>query len=85
MACSPGRFVYLIQSDNDPTKWYVGNTDDVARRLTEHNSGRSPFTSRYTPWQLRSTMEFADSYRAIAFEKYLKSGSGRAFSRRHFR
>ena len=81
----PGRFVYLIRSSSDSTRWYVGLTCDVARRLKEHNDGLSPHTARYGPWELVLSMEFADQYRALAFEKYLKTGSGRAFSNRHFR
>jgi putative endonuclease len=81
----PGRFVYVIRSSSDAARWYVGLTSDVARRLREHNDGLSPHTARYCPWKLVLSMEFADEYRALAFEKYLKTGSGRAFSNRHFR
>jgi putative endonuclease len=85
MHCHPGKFVYLIRSSSDAARWYVGLTSDVARRLEEHNNGRSPHTAKYRPWTLVVSMEFADEYRALAFENYLKTGSGRAFSNRHFR
>ena len=42
-------------------------------------------TAKYKPWKLELYIAFSDEKRAIAFEKYLKSGSGRAFSARHFR
>ena len=85
MHVPPGSFVYLIQSTADATQWYVGLTSDVSRRLTEHNEGRSPHTAKHRPWKLALTLSFADPYKALAFEKYLKSGSGRAFAIRHFR
>jgi predicted GIY-YIG superfamily endonuclease len=60
-------------------------TSDVRRRLAAHNAGESPHTRKHRPWRLLVVaLEFADSERAIAFEAYLKSGSGRAFMKRHF-
>jgi putative endonuclease len=41
-------------------------------------------TSKYRPWRLRIYFAFSDEARALAFEKYLKSGSGRAFAKKHF-
>ncbi len=77
------RFVYFLRSrkDNSP---YVGVTSDVAQRLDTHNSGGSSYTAAHRPWRLIVAMEFADEDRALAFERYLKSGSGRAFAKRHF-
>ena len=76
--------VYLIQSDSNPTQHYVGVTTDFARRLDSHNAGLSPHTSKYRPWRLVVSLTFVDQQRARRFEKYLKSGSGRSFIRRHF-
>jgi putative endonuclease len=81
----PPRFVYLLQSVLVPAEYYVGITSDPVSRLHAHNSGESPHTSRYRPWRVLLTMEFADSEKALAFESYLKTGSGREFARRHFR
>ena len=78
------RYVYLIQSIKNPTQWYVGITDDIKRRLAEHNEGKSPYTSKYRPWALQVTIGFEDETKANAFERYLKSGSGHAFVKRHF-
>ena len=36
------------------------------------------------PWQFVVSIEFAEERTAVHFERYLKSGSGRAFARRHF-
>jgi putative endonuclease len=60
------------------------STDDLRARLAKHNAGEVPHTSKYRPWRLRTYIAFDDEQRAIAFEKYLKSGSGRAFAKKHF-
>jgi putative endonuclease len=52
--------------------------------LDDHNAGRCPHTTRYRPWRLHVVIEFPVEARAIRFERYLKSGSGREFARRHF-
>jgi predicted GIY-YIG superfamily endonuclease len=65
-------------------RFYVGLTSDVRSRLVTHNSGGCPHTARYRPWQLHVVLEFQDETPAIRFERYLKSGSGRAFAKRHF-
>ena len=78
------RYVYLIQSLSRPDQRYVGITLDLKRRLRDHNSGDSPHTSKYRPWELVTAVAFTDEKKAAAFEQYLKSGSGRAFARRHF-
>ena len=79
------RFVYVLQSIAVPAQYYVGITSDPVSRLGAHNSGDSPHTSRYKPWRVLLTMEFAEPEKALAFESYLKTGSGREFARRHFR
>jgi putative endonuclease len=77
-------FVYLLQSQVDPSKFYVGISNDPARRLEEHNSGLSIHTNKYRPWTVMVTVAFADAAKAAAFDRYLKSGSGRAFAKKHF-
>src|SRR5262249_27888236 len=78
------RFVYALQNVNEPDRHYVGLTSDPVRRLEWHNAGRCSHTAKSRPWKLAVSIEFPDESRAIAFEKYLKSGSGRAFAKRHF-
>ena len=78
------RFVYLLKTVNRPHRPYVGVTSNVARRLEAHNTCLGIYTSRWRPWQLIVAVEFLDEARALSFERYLKSGSGRAFARRHF-
>src|SRR5580765_5903060 len=78
------RIVYVIRSDTDPSRHYVGITSDVRDRLDWHNHGPSGHTVSYRPWSLVVSMEFPTEKAARRFEKYLKSGSGRAFTKRHF-
>ena len=73
-------FVYSIQSENNPDKFYVGLTSDVQRRLDEHNAGKSIHTNEFKPWNLVSYTAFLDKSRAESFESYLKTSSGRAFA-----
>ena len=80
----PKRTVYILRSLSEPKRPYIGLTSDVHARLADHNAGRCPHTARYRPWQLHLTIELPDEPRAIEFERYLKSGSGRAFAKRHF-
>ncbi len=77
-------FVYLLQSEADLSRHYVGITDYPARRLEEHNSGQSNHTNKHKPWKVVVTVGFVDAAKAAAFERYLKSGSGRAFANKHF-
>ena len=78
------RFVYVLKSADPKSHFYTGLTTDVRARLADHNAGRCPHTARYRRWQLHVTIELPDEQRAVAFERYLKSGSGRAFAKRQF-
>jgi predicted GIY-YIG superfamily endonuclease len=78
------RFVYILRSGADPSRHYVGRTDDVDRRLDWHNTGPSGYTLQHRPWRVIVSIEFPNGSAAAGFERYLKSGSGRAFAKRHF-
>jgi predicted GIY-YIG superfamily endonuclease len=78
------RFVYVLRNADQKPKFYIGLSSDVDARLSDHNMGRCPHTASRRPWQLHVILEFSDEKRAIRFERYLKSGSGRAFAKRHF-
>ena len=80
----PRRFVYILRSDTDPDRHYVGLTSDVERRLEWHNAGPSGVTVHHRPWSLVVSLKFTDAATAAHFERYLKTGSGRAFAKRHF-
>ena len=77
-------YVYVLQSEQDSDRHYVGITDDIVRRLEEQNSGKSTHTNKFRPWKIVVSVGFVDAAKATAFESYLKSGSGRAFAKKHF-
>jgi predicted GIY-YIG superfamily endonuclease len=77
-------YVYILKSMIRANRFYTGLSDDPERRLSEHNRGLSWSTRRLRPLRLVATIRFEDPDTAERFEKYLKSGSGRAFAKRHF-
>ena len=79
------RFVYVLKNTSQPPRYYTGVTSDVSERLDSHNQGQCRHTASGRPWYLDVVVEFADEQRAVMFERYLKSGSGCAFAKRHFR
>ncbi len=72
-------YVYILESV-DGGHFYVGLTNDLKARLRDHNAGHVAHTSKFGPWRVKTYLAFDDYSRASAFEKYLKSGSGRAFA-----
>ena len=79
------RFVYVLRNADNPPRYYTGLTADVATRLMEHNAGSCIHTAKYRPWSIDVVIEFGEERCAVAFERYLKSGSGVAFAHRHLR
>ena len=77
-------YVYILVSESDPSRHYTGRTNELTARLKKHNAGEVPHTSKFCPWRIETYVGFSDEQKAIAFERYLKSGSGREFARRHF-
>jgi predicted GIY-YIG superfamily endonuclease len=74
------KYVYLLQSISHPEQRYVGLTSHIENRLSAHNAGHSTHTAKFCPWTLAGYLAFNDESKAADFEKYLKSGSGRAFA-----
>ena len=74
--------VYILRCSNGT--WYTGCTNDLDDRLVRHSKGMVQYTSDKLPVECICAMGFQDKYKAFNFEKYLKTGSGRAFMRRHF-
>jgi predicted GIY-YIG superfamily endonuclease len=77
-------YVYVLQSLSFPENFYIGFTCDLQKRLQDHNSGYSPYTKKFIPWALKNYIAFDNEQKAIAFEKYLKTHSGRKFCKNHF-
>ncbi len=84
MSMAPKRFVYVLRSISSPNRSYVGLTSNVVTRLAAHNAGLNPSTALHRPWELIVSIEFRTEQESVRFERYLKSGSGRAFATRHF-
>jgi predicted GIY-YIG superfamily endonuclease len=77
-------FVYILESESLPGKHYTGFTEDLDGRLDDHNTGKNAHTRKFRPWRIDAYFAFSDKGKALAFESYLKSHSGRAFAKKHF-
>jgi predicted GIY-YIG superfamily endonuclease len=75
-------FVYILQSESRPDRFYTGFTEDLDARLQAHNGGRCDHTRPFRPWRIKTAVMFTDPDKARAFEHYLKSASGRAFAKK---
>jgi len=69
------HYVYILKSKKNG-KFYKGLTDDLKRRIKEHNSGNSTFTRNNGPWELVYYEAFKSEKDARIEEKFLKSGKG---------
>lgn len=69
-------YVYFLRSRANPDKTYIGYTHNLMRRLDEHNSGQSHYTSRFMPWDIRAYAMTDSEEIAIAVEAYFKNSSG---------
>ena len=76
--------MYHVYSLKCNDGYYVGCTDNLTDRLDRHQKGKVPATSSRLPITLEFYFATEDKYKAFEFEKYLKSGSGRAFIKKHF-
>jgi len=77
-------YVYMLKSVLNGQRYYVGMTNNLKRRLKEHNNGDSTYSSKFKPWELITYLGFNSKTKALHFEAYLKSHSGRAFAKKHF-
>lgn len=77
-------YVYKLRSKKVSSQFYTGFTSNFKERFRCHNSGQSAHTSKYIPWDIEFVICINSKQKAIRFEKYLKSGSGRAFCKKHF-
>jgi putative endonuclease len=75
-------YVYILKSLNHK-KLYVGSTNNLERRLSEHNNGFSFYTKRYKPWSVIYLEEYRDINDARKRERYLKSSAGRRFIKKN--
>ena len=71
-------YVYILQSDVDQS-YYIGFTQNVAKRLLRHNNGETTYTKRKLPWSLVYSEEFPTKSEAIKRERFLKAQKNTEF------
>ncbi|WP_396601911.1 GIY-YIG nuclease family protein [Algibacter sp. R77976] len=71
-------YVYVIKSEKD-NRLYKGLTQDLEKRINQHNMGENKSTKGFRPWVLIYSKVFTSRLDARDYEKYLKSGTGRDF------
>ena len=74
------HYVYILKIED--SHFYVGITQDLKARLKKHNTGEVPHTSKFRPWKIKTAVAFDCEEKARAFERYLKTSSGRAFAKK---
>jgi predicted GIY-YIG superfamily endonuclease len=74
-------YIYILKCRDG--KLYTGCTQDLEERIQRHKNGHVPATAYKLPISLEFYVAIPDKYKAFEFEKYLKSGSGRAFMKKH--
>ena len=78
------HYVYILESIATPGHYYIGYTAQLRDRVKKHQADVSSHAAKFRPWKLKLYLAFESKESALAFEQYLKSGSGRAFCKRHF-
>jgi len=67
------KYVYILQSEVQPDRFYVGSTADLQRRLEEHNAGNSVHTNKFKPWKVKTYLAFEDHGKADAFDTFFEN------------
>ncbi len=75
--------MYFVYSLKCKDGYYIGCTEDIDKRLCRHQKGYVPSTASRLPVILEFYVAIGDKYKAFQFEQYLKTGSGRAFIKKH--
>jgi len=70
-------YVYILRSELDG-HLYIGSTNNMQRRLIEHNSAKVDSTKNRVPLRLEAYVAVTQKDRAITLEQYFKTGSGKA-------
>jgi len=73
-------YVYILRSESQSEQTYIGFTANLKQRFETHNQGGSPHTAKFAPWQIEFYCACKHESRALEFERYLKSHSGKAFA-----
>lgn len=71
------HYVYFLRSESNSTKTYTGYTNNLERRLNEHNGDQqSGYTSRFKPWKIEAYVQTNTEETALVVERYFKNRSG---------
>jgi len=73
---------YILHSEGND-KYYIGSTNNLERRLKEHNEKDIGYTSKYHPWELLYSETFPNRVQAMKSEKYLKSLKDKALIKKY--
>ena len=76
-------YVYILIDTATETHHYAGFARDFPKRLSKHNTGEVPHTSKFRPWRIQTAVAFDSKEKAVVFENHLKSVFGREFVKRH--
>jgi putative endonuclease len=76
------KYVCIVNSIDFPDRYYTGVTGELKARLHKHDAREVSHTSKYAPWKLKTYIAFSEGDQVFAFEKYLKSASGRVFAKK---
>jgi putative endonuclease len=71
------HYVYILESLTVPGHFYIGYTDNLRERVRKHHSDVSAHAAKFRPWKLKRYVALDTKAKALRFERYLKSGSGR--------
>ena len=70
-------YVYILQSEMESERFYIGRSKDLRARVSSHNAGDVRYTSKWKPWRVKTYVALLHPERALALERYLKSSAGR--------
>jgi putative endonuclease len=76
-------YAYILESVSKPGTYYRGHMANLKQRFADHNAGKCSPTSKLQRWKIKFYASFETLEMAQGFERYLKSGSGHSFSKRH--
>ena len=77
-------YTYILKSQKSG-RWYTGSTNDLRKRLKQHNEGKSTWTKSKCPWDLIYYEACLNEEDSRSREKYLKSGMGKRYLKNRLR
>jgi putative endonuclease len=76
--------VYYLYSKKI-NKYYIGKTNDIERRLKEHNNAEEKFTKKGIPWKLISYINCDNNHKAVEIENKLKKQKNKKYTIWYFK